>query len=97
LYCVGERGKDELEIRVEGYDMSKEEMISKIVELTVEKSVLDLQLKGLSLLLQAKGILTEEELKNVYKQILDNVKENAEAEGVLTDKFEEYVKARINL
>jgi hypothetical protein len=96
VLCRRKEGID-LDIRVDGYDMSKEEMISKIVQLTVENSALNLKIIALTGLLMEKGIISEEEVQSSYKNIIEVAEKNAALQGVDSTKYIEFLKSYLAL
>jgi thymidine phosphorylase len=89
-------GRRVIKIKFE-LEMTKEEMISKIVQLEIDNSVVDFQLNALFLTLKAKGFVNENELMLMQKSMLDQNVELMKSKGMDSKYYEMYLKESLGI
>jgi hypothetical protein len=84
-------------IKIEDYNMSEEEKVSRIVQLEADNAVNKILISSLVSVLLTKGDFTHEELVSVQHEIIEDIRQKSADNGVNTEKLIEYIKESLNL
>lgn len=92
------KGLLSLEIKVEGFEMSKEDLVKKLVNLEVENHVLNIKFKALLNLLAHKQTLEYEgELLPYCETLLGEMNSSLLEHGIDPDIFQKVMRSKIGL
>lgn len=86
-----------MNLKVKDYEMSKEEIINRLFESRVDNMILNLRIKGLSMLLEEKNVVTKEEIKDIHNFIFNSILEDIKELGVDVENYEAYIRGSLGL
>ncbi|MFZ0447282.1 MAG: hypothetical protein WAM95_22145 [Bacillus sp. (in: firmicutes)] len=86
-----------MNLKVKDYEMSKEEIINGLFESRVDNMILNLRIKGLSMLLEEKNVVTKEEIKDIHNFIFNSILEDIKELGVDVENYEAYIRDSLGL
>ena len=86
-----------MNLKVKDYEMSKEEIINRLFESRVDNMILNLRIKGLSMLLEEKNVVTKEEIKDIHNFIFNSILEDIKELGVDVENYESYIRDSLGL
>ena len=86
-----------MNLKVKDYEMSKEEIINGLFESRSHNMILNLRIKGLSMLLEEKNVVTKEEIKDIHNFIFNSILEDIKELGVDVENYEAYIRDSLGL